>query len=614
MGKTIIDELVVTLGLDPKQFAGKISEATAAQDKFSKGVKALGLKEKELTAEQQQKLTKLREAAAQEDKFNKQRSAAAKTQRDNEKASNKALRDAEVQATRTRKELSAAAKEGDEFWGVLKRGALAFGAALGVEGIREMALQSIGSNASTLRTAATLGLQGGQLDTWVKAIRELSGGSGEGAVGTLSGVNAISQGATLGDVGALGALQRLQFFLGLRTGIQTPVMGRNNRPLGATQILENAIPAIQKLGVEGALTAFQQAGVPMDLDTLTALAQGRDKFEGGLSKAGQKTLTPQGFADAEEAAKKLNELSDAIGHLKDALTLLGAPRLIRDITQFTARIALFQDKITQAQYDKIYQDAEDTYQGPEGVATRKTQEAYDKLNAISEQQDLSKPKSLRRTGPGGPIAYTWTQPQRMARLRQLINAGRTPEQAAIRVGIEESTGGAPGARPGAIGISYRGPADVEKLLDYIHKKEGNGISSAGAKGPYGFMDATWASYGEGGNVWNEKDARNGARRLLLDLFNQYKGSPSKALAAYNSNPAHVNQAIAGLGDDWIAGMFPETQRYVEGMPGGFSGGGGDTTIHQNGDVTINVANGDPHSIARGWHKAVTDQCKGTGAC
>jgi hypothetical protein len=45
---------------------------------------------------------------------------------------------------------------------------------------------------------------------------------------------------------------------------------------------------------------------------------------------------------------------------------------------------------------------------------------------------------------------------------------------------------------------------------------------------------------------------------------------------------------------------------------GASGGSfqnGEMTINQNGPVTINVPNGDPNTIAKGWHKSVVAQAQ-----
>ena len=576
---TVIDSLIVTLGLDPAKFSAGTKDAQSKLEKFNETVKKLGIDEAKLTKGQKEQLDALRKLA--------------------------------VQSEKTKKELAAATTVGDEFWGVMKKGALAFGAAFGVEALRDMGMASIGANAGLLRVSATLGMQGPQLDRWVKAVRALSGGSGEGAAGTLSSLSALAQGATMGDMGAFQSLNRLRYFLGVRTGVNIPVMKDRTHALGADEILQGAIPAIQKLGVQGALTAFQQAGVPIDIDTLTALAKGPEAFSGGLAAAGAKTLDAKGMADAEEAARQLNSLSDAIGHLKDALTLLAVPRLTRDVQQFEAMIQFAQGKISPAEFDRRWQAAEDQFQGPAGVAKAQTQAAYDALNAASPQQYEDPASVFARAHPRPgqpPTLKTWTKDQRMARLGQLIAQGRTPDQAVLRVMEEEATGAPPGARPDAAA-----PAGMDALLDSVHRREGNGTSPKGAQGPYQFMPGTWKDWGNGGNVFDPKDSRDAARRYLTYLMKRF-GSTEKALAAYNWGPAALDQDIAAHGDDWARYLPHETAAYIPGVLGTAQPiRARETSITHTGDIVINVPSGDPSAIAGGWHKALADHAKSTGA-
>jgi soluble lytic murein transglycosylase-like protein len=65
-----------------------------------------------------------------------------------------------------------------------------------------------------------------------------------------------------------------------------------------------------------------------------------------------------------------------------------------------------------------------------------------------------------------------------------------------------------------------------------------GVSSAGAQGPMQFMPGTWAAYGLGGNVQDERDAIMGAANYL-----KVSGAPKdmdKALFAYNRHIGYVN--------------------------------------------------------------------------
>ncbi|HEX9596758.1 MAG TPA: transglycosylase SLT domain-containing protein, partial [Anaerolineales bacterium] len=102
--------------------------------------------------------------------------------------------------------------------------------------------------------------------------------------------------------------------------------------------------------------------------------------------------------------------------------------------------------------------------------------------------------------------------------------------------------------------------DMERLLDAVRQVESSGnpnaVSPAGAKGPYQFMDATAKQYGVR-NSFDELQSRDGARRYLNDLMNQF-GTVEHALAAYNGGPGR----LARRGGD-IQAMPPESQDYVQ---------------------------------------------------
>lgn len=106
------------------------------------------------------------------------------------------------------------------------------------------------------------------------------------------------------------------------------------------------------------------------------------------------------------------------------------------------------------------------------------------------------------------------------------------------------------------------------------KVEGVGVSSAGAKGPFQFTDATWADYGKGGDVNDFDQAADAAARYMSDLMKQFGGDPELALMAYNWGPGSVRT--------WMKeGRNPadvplETREYVQKVMGYAQGGGADT--------------------------------------
>ena len=81
-------------------------------------------------------------------------------------------------------------------------------------------------------------------------------------------------------------------------------------------------------------------------------------------------------------------------------------------------------------------------------------------------------------------------------------------------------------------------------LNFVESKFGRfmGPSSAGAEGPMQFIPSTWEYYGNGGDVWDPRDAIRGAARYLVA-----SGAPGDwrgALFAYNRSYEYVDAVIA----------------------------------------------------------------------
>ncbi|QRZ61784.1 peptidoglycan DD-metalloendopeptidase family protein [Rothia sp. ZJ932] len=89
-------------------------------------------------------------------------------------------------------------------------------------------------------------------------------------------------------------------------------------------------------------------------------------------------------------------------------------------------------------------------------------------------------------------------------------------------------------------------------------------SPAGAKGPAQFIDSTWAAYGNGGDIYDIKDALAAYGRYMKDLAQQIeplaKGDKTLhlhlTLAAYNAGPGAVLE-YGGIPP------YPETTHYIE---------------------------------------------------
>ena len=548
MTATVIDRLVVELGLDPKKFGTGAKEAQSQIDKFNASVKKLGIDETKLT--------------------------------DVQKKSFNALRDLATQSKRTTKELEATTTAGEEFWGTFKKGALAFGAALGVEALKDLAVQSVNTNAALVRTSATLGMQAKDLDAWVKAIREGTGGTGGGVIGTLARLN-----SDLGSIPMRGqvpaSLTMISSILARHGGKPTAWMGRNGQQIQARDLLLSWADTIQGMGVQ---KASQALGGYLDDETILELSKGRKGVDADIAKAQKNTLTDYSVAD--QAAKSLNELADALGHLRDVLTMAGGGFLVRHVKQLSAIIELINGSINMAQFQKEYNAAADA----------------DPKSALDRAVSLM-PNKVRFM-PSGQVAQDqgWSNSDRRAVLQSYLDKGLTPESAAYAASLREGQGWTPskamGTGGGAGAALSGGISDA--LLDSVHRVEGNGTSSAGAQGPYQFMPATWAQWGNGGNVFDAKDARAAAKRYLSFLLGKYGGDTAKALAAYNWGPGALDNDIAGHGNAWRDFLPHETSAYLDKVGGGIGTGpvkARGTSITHTGDIVINVANGDPHAIA-----------------
>lgn len=138
------------------------------------------------------------------------------------------------------------------------------------------------------------------------------------------------------------------------------------------------------------------------------------------------------------------------------------------------------------------------------------------------------------------------------------------------------------------------------LLDAVWKQESgrgkNKLSRAGAKGDFQFMDKTASAYG----VLDPNDfgqSAMGAARMYSDLLKQYKGNLPMALAGYNFGAG--NLAKNGMGN-----LPSETQGYIRNIMGSMRGGGGQTASNTStaethiGSITVQTQATEAGGIAR----------------
>lgn len=87
--------------------------------------------------------------------------------------------------------------------------------------------------------------------------------------------------------------------------------------------------------------------------------------------------------------------------------------------------------------------------------------------------------------------------------------------------------------------AYDVPWNYLAAINLIETRFGSivGTSTAGAQGPMQFMPATWAEYGQGGNVRDPRDAILGAARYLA--ANGFAADPDHAIFRYNNADQYV---------------------------------------------------------------------------
>jgi hypothetical protein len=88
------------------------------------------------------------------------------------------------------------------------------------------------------------------------------------------------------------------------------------------------------------------------------------------------------------------------------------------------------------------------------------------------------------------------------------------------------------------------PWDVLAAIHLVESRMGRirGPSSAGAEGPMQFLPTTWTSFGNGGDIWSDRDAIFAAARFL-----RHYGAPadlSAAVLRYNPSIHYVRAVLA----------------------------------------------------------------------
>ena len=141
------------------------------------------------------------------------------------------------------------------------------------------------------------------------------------------------------------------------------------------------------------------------------------------------------------------------------------------------------------------------------------------------------------------------------------------------------------------------------------------LSPAGARGHFGFMAATAAEYGLS-NPDDLTSSANAAARKMGRLMKYYGGSVGKALAAYNWGEGNLNKDISAHGDNWMQFAPRETRDYVNqiqgriGLAGTQAGTGGNVTNNHTitvGEINVSSTSADPREVAHETRRAIISQ-------
>lgn len=353
----------------------------------------------------------------------------------------------------------------------------------------------------------------------------------------------------------------------------------------------------------------------MDPETLFTLSAGLEKLK--AAQAIRKQMSADAGVDTEKAAaasmeyaNSLREVWEKVGLLKDALAIQLLPTfrsftkgLSENLTELTRWLIKF-DSLSSAVSSFFKSDAERKLDIELGKAPKPGTAAKPK-NFIewltTPVVDYTPPVNIK----GGPIDTA-------TMARSLIpDWARRPEnrnQAHTGAAYSGAGGGRGFVNPGALAgtnpapLAQGSPAKLFEeleakyalpagLLDRVWKRESNRgdkrymLSSAGAKGHFGFMDATAKQYG----VKDPNDltqSATGSAKYFADLLKQNEGDLRRASAAYNWGPGNLQRY--GLGR-----APKETRDYMDAVAGPASA----PTIKQENHFHINGAQ-DPKAVSR----------------
>ena len=569
---TVIDALLVTLGLDASNFSKGVEQAEKSQEKISAAAKK---------AEKERLEIEKKEKAARDQRA---------------------------------KEVDAGVKRTVQGFEKMRGEALGFFSALmGASSITGFLSNVIGTAAGLDRVSANLGMSAKDLSMWQLA-NERAGGSAEGMTAQLK--ESASEIAKYKS--GMGPSEGMQWFLRLG-GDPAAFKDGNTYLLERAELLKN----IYK--IDPTKAALMAANMGISEDSFNLLKNGK-KGVGDLRQA-QSRLADEmarNAPGAEELRKKINDLKNEFTALGVKVLPVVMPLLERlaawliDIAPVVESFAKKVDRIVEAM-------------GGWGVVLT----AIGGLKLVAMASGLSAIglalSGIAATfavigGVVGAAALATLTGLGLATASTGLNAGED-EELARRRKMAPTIDGPNGRRAG--GLASPAPtqsttkssdlfAALEArhglpagLLDSVWKQESgrgkNMTSPVGAQGHFQFMPATAKQYGlKDPNDLTE--SAGAAARMYADLLRQNGGDLKRALAGYNWGQGNLQRKGMGA-------LPAETRNYIASVTGRLGAGNAQRGNMQNststtdvkvGQITINTKATDAAGIAASIGPAVTN--------
>lgn len=537
MGTTVVDALLVTLGLDAKDFAKGVEVANKAQKKLADGAAAGGKSindlEKKLAEEQKRRIKEMEDRA---------------------KTVARGFHKIRVEA------LSLLA--------VFTAGV----------GLKNFVQNTIDTAAGLDRMSSNLGMSAKDLSMWQLAAKN-AGGTAEGMTEQLK--DAATELAKFQNGGNSEKILSLLKW-GAMSGVDIDI---NQLKTGTDVVMARAkvLEALNRQNPAKALMAASEIGVGDGAYPL--MKQGPEAIE--RIRQAQSKLADE-YARSSREAEVLRQKLDT---LKNNLELVGlkiASRLMPHLEHFSDWVNAHQDQIAKFA-DKLAEDIEKIAKQANAAAEAVggwtnvllifagvklagvvaeiwgAVTAFKALSAAKAALTANAAAGAAAEGAGGAAAagggflakaFPWLARAGVFAGLMLhsggLNEGEDAELARRRGAVGNVN---PQALFGNLEDKYHLPPG---MLDSVWLQESsrgrNMLSPKGAKGHFGFMDATARQYGlsDPNDLASSADA---AARMLSDLLRKYRGDATLALAGYNWGQGNVDR----LG---LSRAGPETQNYV----------------------------------------------------